>query len=127
MTRCESVLLNKINQIGTNFIFLHNINVIKMVDRIDMALDDIIKASKRGRGGGGAGRKFDTSKKTGRGGGGGGAAGGFRNGRAGGVLRGKNRGGVSKPTNYSRVNRITYDCNITKWRTVFLSDAFTNG
>ncbi|KAI8436863.1 hypothetical protein MSG28_010315 [Choristoneura fumiferana] len=72
-----------------------------MVDRIDMALDDIIKASKRGRGGGGAGRKFDTSKRTGRGGGGG-AAGGFRNGRAGGVLRGRNRGGVSKPTNYSR-------------------------
>ncbi|XP_072949321.1 THO complex subunit 4 isoform X2 [Epargyreus clarus] len=66
-----------------------------MVDRIDMALDDIIKASKKGRGGGGAGRKFDT-KRPGRGGTG------FRNGRTGGVLRGRNRGGVSKPTNYAR-------------------------
>lgn len=72
-----------------------------MVDRIDMALDDIIKASKKGRpGGGGAGRKFD-AKKSGRGGGGG-----FRNARSGGVLRGRNRGGVSKPANYTRVNRI---------------------
>ncbi|CAK1580347.1 unnamed protein product [Parnassius mnemosyne] len=67
-----------------------------MVDRIDMALDDIIKANKKGRGGGGAGRKFDV-KRPGRGGGGG-----FRNNRAGGVLRGRNRGGISKPTNYTR-------------------------
>ncbi|XP_049873240.1 THO complex subunit 4 [Pectinophora gossypiella] len=71
-----------------------------MVDRIDMALDDIIKASKKGRGGGGggggAGRKFDNRRPS-RGGGGG-----FRNGRAGGVLRGRNRGGVSKATNYTR-------------------------
>lgn len=74
-----------------------------MVDRIDMALDDIIKASKKGRGGG-AGRKFDVNRRPGRGGGGGGA--GFRNGRTGGVLRGRNRGGVSKPTNYTRVNLI---------------------
>ncbi|XP_034832395.1 THO complex subunit 4 isoform X2 [Maniola hyperantus] len=66
-----------------------------MVDRIDMALDDIIKANRKG----GAGRKFD-AKKPGRGGGGGG---GFRNGRTGGVLlRGRNRGGVSKPANYTR-------------------------
>ncbi|XP_023938565.1 THO complex subunit 4 isoform X2 [Bicyclus anynana] len=68
-----------------------------MVDKIDMALDDIIKASKKGRSGGGAGRKFDV-KKPGRGGGGG-----FRNGRTGGaILRGRNRGGVSKPANYTR-------------------------
>ncbi|KAI5637239.1 RNA recognition motif domain-containing protein [Phthorimaea operculella] len=73
-----------------------------MVDRIDMALDDIIRASKKGgRGGGGAGRKFD--RRPARGGGGGG----FRNGRAGaggggGVIRGRNRGGISKATNYSR-------------------------
>ncbi|XP_041979654.1 THO complex subunit 4 [Aricia agestis] len=69
-----------------------------MVDRIDMALDDIIQANKKGRGGGGgggAGRKFG-AKKPGRGGTG------FRNGRTGGVLRGRNRGGVSKPTNYTR-------------------------
>lgn len=71
-----------------------------MVDRIDMALDDIIKASKKGRtGGGGAGRKFD-AKKSSRGGGG------FRNARSGAVLRGRNRGGVSKPANYTRVNRL---------------------
>ncbi|XP_045497864.1 THO complex subunit 4 isoform X2 [Colias croceus] len=67
-----------------------------MVDKIDMALDDIIKASKKGGRGGGAGRKFDTRKPN-RGGGGG-----FRNNRAGGVMRGRNRGGVSKSTNYSR-------------------------
>ncbi|CAH2096120.1 unnamed protein product [Euphydryas editha] len=68
-----------------------------MADRIDMALDDIIKANKKGRsGGGGAGRKFDV-KRSSRGGGGG-----FRNARAGGVLRGRNRGGVSKPANYTR-------------------------
>ncbi|KAM3965265.1 RNA and export factor binding protein 1 [Aphomia sociella] len=68
-----------------------------MVDRIDMALDDIIKASKKGRGGGGgggAGRKFDATRRPGRGS--------FRNGRSGGVLRGRNRGGVSKSANYTR-------------------------
>ncbi|XP_068633229.1 THO complex subunit 4 isoform X2 [Battus philenor] len=66
-----------------------------MVDRIDMALDDIIKSSKKGRGGGGAGRKFEVKRPV-RGGGG------FRNNRGGGVLRGRNRGGVSKPANYTR-------------------------
>ncbi|XP_050680069.1 THO complex subunit 4 isoform X2 [Leptidea sinapis] len=67
-----------------------------MVDRIDMALDDIIKASKKGRGGG-AGRKFDNNtKRSNRGGGS------FRNGRSGGVVRGRNRGGITKPTNYMR-------------------------
>ncbi|XP_026761655.1 THO complex subunit 4-A [Galleria mellonella] len=65
-----------------------------MVDRIDMALDDIIKASKKGRGGGGAGRKFDSNRRPGRGN--------FRNGRPGGVLRGRNRGSITKPTNYTR-------------------------
>ncbi|XP_045483998.1 THO complex subunit 4 isoform X2 [Pieris rapae] len=63
-----------------------------MVDKIDMALDDIIQAGKKGRGGG-TGRKFET-KRSNRG---------FRgNNRNGGVLRGSNRGGVSKPTNYKR-------------------------
>ena len=67
-----------------------------MVDQIEMALDDIIRASKKGRGGGGAGRKFDANKRPARGGGG------FRNNRSGGVLRGRNRGGVTKTTNYTR-------------------------
>lgn len=70
-----------------------------MVDQIEMALDDIIKASKKGRGGGGVGRKFDANKRPGRGGG-------FRNNRSGGVIRGRNRGGVTKTTNYTRVNPI---------------------
>ncbi|GBP60043.1 hypothetical protein EVAR_44253_1 [Eumeta japonica] len=59
-----------------------------------MSLDDIIKATKKGRGGG-AGRKFEN--RRGRG-----SSGGIRNGRPGGVLKGRNRGGVSKPTNYTR-------------------------
>ncbi|CAH0751516.1 unnamed protein product [Diatraea saccharalis] len=81
-----------------------------MVDRIDMALDDIIRASKKGRGGG-AGRKFET-RKPGRGGGGGG---GLRNGRTSGVIRGRNRGGVSKPTNYTRDDLFQGDVNST-WK-----------
>ncbi|XP_022837996.1 THO complex subunit 4 [Spodoptera litura] len=71
-----------------------------MVDQIEMALDDIIKANKKAPRGGGAGRKFSTARKPA--GGRGGAGGGFRNGRTGGVLRGRNRGGISKSTNYSR-------------------------
>lgn len=69
-----------------------------MVDQIEMALDDIIKANKKTRIGGGAGRKFDANKRTGRGGGAG-----FRSNRSGGVQRGRNRGGITKSTNYSRV------------------------
>lgn len=71
-----------------------------MVDRIEMALDDIIRASKKGGRGGGAGRKFDTTNRRG--------SGGFRNGRSGGggVMRGRNRGGVTKASNYTRVNPI---------------------
>lgn len=89
-----------------------------MVDRIDMALDDIIKASKKGRGGGGAGRKFDV-KRPGRGG----PGGSFRNNRAGGVIRGKNRGGITKTTNYTRVNQNTCWFNNCKWRTNVGNDA----
>ncbi|KAJ8731296.1 hypothetical protein PYW07_004460 [Mythimna separata] len=74
-----------------------------MVDQIEMALDDIIKANKKTpRGGGGAGRKFNATRKPGGGRGGSGAGAGFRNGRTGGVLRGRNRGGISKSANYTR-------------------------
>lgn len=77
-----------------------------MVDRIDMALDDIIKAGKKG--GRGGGRKFDGNRKPGGGGRAVGGGGGFRSGarQQGGVLTGRNRGGISKPANYSRVNEI---------------------
>ncbi|XP_047533470.1 THO complex subunit 4 isoform X1 [Vanessa atalanta] len=87
-----------------------------MADRIDMALDDIIKANKKGKtGGGGAGRKFDVKRPT-RGGGGG-----FRNARTGGMLRGRNRGGVSKPANYTRDNLFQGDVNST-WKHDMFND-----
>lgn len=89
-----------------------------MVDQIEMALDDIIKANKKTpRGGGGAGRKFNATRKPGGGRGGSGAGSGFRNGRAGGVLRGRNRGGISKSANYTRVNYYLHGCTNYKWRT----------
>lgn len=88
-----------------------------MVDQIEMALDDIIKANKKPRGGGGAGRKFNATRKPGGGRGGSGAGGGFRNGRTGGVLRGRNRGGISKSANYTRVNYYMYGYTNYKWRT----------
>lgn len=87
-----------------------------MVDQIEMALDDIIKANKTTRGGGGAGRKF-VNRRPGGGRGGGGAGGAFRNGRTGGVLRGRNRGGISKSTSYTRVNYYLDGYENCKWRT----------
>lgn len=85
-----------------------------MVDQIEMALDDIIKANKKTPRGGGAGRKFNTNRRAGgtpRGG-----AGGFRNGRTGGVIRGRNRGGITKSTNYTRVTNYFDDYKNCIWR-----------
>lgn len=87
-----------------------------MVDQIEMALDDIIKANKKTPRGGGAGRKFNSNRRPGAARGGGGGGGAFRNGRTGGVLRGRNRGGISKSTSYTRVNYYFDDYKNCKWR-----------
>lgn len=74
----------------------------KMVDKIEMSLDDIIKQTKgsRVRGGGGG--------RRGRGAGGSPRRGARRSQRPGsGVMRGRNRGGIARSTlPYTRVSKI---------------------
>lgn len=72
-----------------------------MVDKIDMSLDDIIKSNRKprggnGGGGGGIGKRFQGGRRSTQ-------QRGFRSNRVGGgVQRGRNRGGISKPSNYTR-------------------------
>lgn len=74
----------------------------KMVDKIEMSLDDIIKQTKgsRVRGGGGG--------RRGRGAGGSPRRGARRSQRTGtGVMRGRNRGGIARSTlPYTRVSKF---------------------
>lgn len=78
-----------------------------MVDKIDMSLDDIIKSSKSKRGGARRGRGGTRAGGQRRGG----AS--FRgntrqNATGGGVMRGRNRGGIARPA-YTRVCTKIYD------------------
>lgn len=78
----------------------------KMVDKIEMSLDDIIKQTKgaRARGGGSGGG----GGRRGRGAGSSPRRGARRTQRAGGgVMRGRNRGGIARTTlPYTRVRRL---------------------
>lgn len=74
----------------------------KMVDKIDMSLDDIIKQNKGSRPRGGTGRR-------GRGAGNSPRRGARRTQRVGGVMRGRNRGGITRNSlPYTRVRNYFF-------------------
>lgn len=93
---CESVL-RKRRWISIFRSTTHFEKTTKMLDKIEMSLDDIIKSGKSRRGGkrGGRGGPRSSSSSGQR-------RGSFRGQRGGGVQRGRNRGGIARP--YTRVN-----------------------
>lgn len=83
----------------------------KMVDKIDMSLDDIIKSSKNKRGTARRGR--GVARQGGQRRGGGSFRGTNRSGTGGSVMRGRNRGGITRST-FTRVRNYSSSfCTIT--------------
>lgn len=90
-----------------------------MVDHVEMALADIIKAKKKVPRKNDVGRKFSTTRKaegTPRGGG----VDLIRNNRTYGVIRGRNRRAITNSTYYTRVS--IYFNNYSKYQILVLKD-----